>query len=85
MIKNIVACRPVDLDPDDPTDAECARTTAGACAECKRKVWIGPRSQAVVEAHPDTVAVMCFLCAVLAADGYGDTAVASLGNEETRS
>lgn len=84
---NLIGCRPVTLDLNDPIDAGCVMLTiyTGStqvdCDVCGRKVWLAPRCRAEYEAHGGVLA--CFPClARHAAAGGRPARIINLGNEE---
>jgi hypothetical protein len=85
----VLFCRPVDLDPEDPFDAEILRMTTkytgsveSTCDGCDCRIWVGPRQQEAMKEFTD-VTKGCFRCIAQAqALGVQVAGVRDLGNPE---
>jgi hypothetical protein len=85
----ILFCRPVDLDPSDPIDAEILQRTTkytgsieSSCDACECRIWIGPRQHEAMKQRTD-VTKACFRCVARAmALGIEPGGVRNLGNPE---
>lgn len=90
----IIACRPVELDPNDPFEAQILDMTfvydgsvKARCRRCNREVWVGPRQQEALASDP-SIPIGCFLCAATPegnlAARLGLLDVHDLGNPQER-
>lgn len=86
----VLACRPRDLDLDDPMDAQIARETFvyegsidGTCAPCGAPVHVGPKAIALLIQQPDAQ-IVCFRCVVALMAMGVDADIRNLGNRQRR-
>ncbi len=65
-MKSIIACVPVSASPYHPQEAKYSRYTEQDCPKCGDAIWVGERSQEMINRGTP---YMCMACAVAASEG----------------